>query len=698
MVDFRIRQHPILPPRTQEVVGFYWNGTYLEGVRGETIAASLFANGIHVFGHHPKDGSPQGIYCANGQCAQCLVLKDGLPVKACMELIQPGIHITPANQLPVLPIDTSRVSSEDIEEKQIPVLIIGGGPAGLSAAIELGKSGIETLLIDDKHQLGGKLVLQTHRFFGSTQTVYAGMRGIDIANRLEEELKKYTCIEVWLNSTALAVFSDKKVGVLKEGIKYTLIKPEVLLIASGAREKSLVFKGNTLPGVYGAGAFQTLINRDMVKAANQIFIIGGGNVGLITGYHALQAGIQVVGLVEALPECGGYKVHKDKLARLGVPIFTSHTIVSANGNDSVESVTIAKVDEAFRPIQGTEKTFPCDTVLIAVGLDPVNEFYLKARQYNLPAYAAGDADEIAEASAAIYSGRIKGMEIANLLGFTNAEVPADWFRSGEILKSKPGKLILETLPETIQGVMPVIHCNQEIPCDPCSTICPNGLIIIDPADIRSIPEFTDPNGTCIGCERCLVICPGLAVTLVDYRKNNDLPIVSIPYELARGSINASDIVEVVDTEGASLGLLQVTRVLSARANDRTTIVMIRAPKEFANRIAGIRVQAISTPLLSRRFTSKIADDTVICRCERVTSGEIRALIHQGYRDLNEIKAITRAGMGACGSKTCKQLIHRLFREENVSPNEIVDQTLRPVFIEVPLGILAGEIKLPGEND
>jgi len=103
-----------------------------------------------------------------------------------------------------------------------------------------------------------------------------------------------------------------------------------------------------------------------------------------------------------MSEVGGYKVHKDKLARLGVPILTSHTILSANGQASVESVTIARVDEQFKPIKGTEKTYACDTVLIAVGLDPVNEFYLKAREFGFPAYAAGDAEEIAEASAAIF--------------------------------------------------------------------------------------------------------------------------------------------------------------------------------------------------------------------------------------------------------------------------------------------------------
>ena len=529
-MDYRITEHPILTTRITESIDFYWNGAPLCGLNGETIASALFANGIRVFGHHPKDQSPQGIYCANGQCSQCLVLVDRLPVKACMEIIQPDSHIDELNGLPDLPKVVISPTFKEIITRQVPVLIIGGGPAGLSAAIELGKMGIKTLLIDDKHRLGGKLVLQTHRFFGSTDTVYAGTRGIDIAARLEDDLRSYPDVEIWLHSNALAVFSDKKVGVLKEGKDYTLVQPGVLLVASGAREKALAFKGNTLPGVYGAGAFQTFVNRDLVKPSERIFIVGGGNVGLIAGYHALQAGINVVGLVEALPECGGYKVHVDKLARMGVPIYASHTIISANGASSVESITITKVDNSFQPIHGTEQSFKCDTILIAVGLDPVNEFYSKARHFNLPAFAAGDAEEIAEASAAIISGKIKGLEIASLLDYKTGEIPHEWYRIGDILKSKPGPVKPAPTPSASSGVIPVIHCSQEIPCDPCSTICPNALIQIDKSDIRKIPEYIGGDRSCAGCERCLVICPGLAITLVDYRKNLDHPTVSIPYE------------------------------------------------------------------------------------------------------------------------------------------------------------------------
>ncbi len=713
MAEYRITEHPILPIEPREAVAFYWQGQKLTAREGETIASALFANGVRIFGHHPKDGAPQGIFCANGQCAQCLVLADCRPVKSCMEIVRPGVRVEPAEGLPQLPPVERAPETHEIDEISVPVLIIGGGPSGMSAATELGELGVSVLLIDDKHRLGGKLVLQTHRFFGSTNAVYAGTRGIDIATKLEEEVRAHESVEVWLDSTALAVFSDRKVGILlgaddaAHGEEYVLVEPEILLVAAGAREKSLAFKGNTLPGVYGAGAFQTLVNRDLVKCAEKLFIVGGGNVGLIAGYHALQAGIQVVGLVEAMPECGGYKVHKDKLARMGVPIYTRHTVVSANtspgcrdcaaelsrtGAESVKSVTVAQVDERFRPIPGTERSFACDTVLIAVGLDPVDEFYHKAKEFGLTTFAAGDAEEIAEASAAMFSGKIKGLEIARALGVFAGEIPPDWYRTAEILKSKPGATVEETLPEEEEGVVPVFHCSQEIPCNPCTAVCPQGAIQIDPNDIRKLPSFVgeEIGKACIGCQKCVTICPGLAVTLVDYRKAEPgYATVTLAYEFLRESIHKGDVVTVLDAEGGALGNVEVIGVRAVKAFDRTIAVQLKAPREYAKRIAGIQVQEQQVTQPMDHYVERLTDDTIVCRCERVTAGEIRELIRQGYRDINEIKAVSRAGMGSCQAKTCAPLIQRLFRDEGIAPDEVVDQTERPLFMEVPLAAFAG---------
>jgi sarcosine oxidase, subunit alpha len=691
MSDYRIATHPILPIPQTETIEFTWQGQKLQAQAGETIATALFANGIRTFGYHPKDGSPQGIFCANGQCAQCTVIADGLPLKSCMALVQPGMAVEPVTALPKLP-DASPVGGfKPTELLQVDCLIIGGGPAGLSAGIELGQRGVQVLIVDDKHRLGGKLVLQTHRFFGSINACYAGTRGIDIATKLSDDVAKFPSVTTWLNSTAVAVFSDKKVGVVRDGKDYVLIDPKTILVATGAREKSLTFKGNTLPGVYGAGAFQTLVNRDLVRCSERLFIIGGGNVGLIAGYHALQAGIEVAGLVEALPECGGYKVHKDKLVRMGVPVMTSHTVLSANGTDSVESVTIAAIDKDWKPIPGTEQTFACDTLLVAVGLDPVDEFYKKAQEFGLSAFAAGDADEVAEASAAMFSGKIRGLEIARALGCDVPDVPEDWFRTSEILKSRPGEITHETVPDD-EVVYPVLHCSQEIPCNPCTSVCSQGAIVIDEMDIRKVPDYISKQigKECIACEKCVTICPGLAITLVDVRKEpSDTALVTIPYEFEKGSIKVGDHVTVLNTVGVALGSVEVVRARIAKTTDRTVLVKVRAPREIADQIAGIEIQnkEVSAPL--EQYVERLTDDLIVCRCERVTLAEIKAIIQSGVHDMNEIKAITRAGMGACGGKTCSSLIKRAFRELGVPMSEVTENVARPMFVEVPLGVLAG---------
>ena len=687
MTDHRIKDHPILPAPEAPVLGFTWEGRAFTARAGETIASALFSNGVRVFGHHAKDGAPMGIYCANGQCAQCSVIADGLAVKSCMAPVTEGMVVAPLDGKAALPeVDEAGLAFRAIQTLDVECLILGGGPAGLSAAIELAKAGVGVILVDDKAALGGKLVLQTHKFFGSIDACHAGTRGMDIGALLEREVRAFEHVRIWNNSQALAVFSDRKVGILRDG-HYFLVQPQVLLVATGAREKSLVFKGNTLPGVYGAGAFQTLVNRDLVRPTERLFIIGGGNVGLIAAYHALQAGIEVVGLCEAMPECGGYKVHRDKLVRMGVPIYTSHTVVSANGAEEVASVTIAKVDGRFRPVPGTATTFKCDTVLVAVGLEPVNEFFTKAKEFGLPVFSAGDAEEIAEASAAMFTGRIRGLEIARSLGRDVGLVPPEWHRTADVLKSRPGAIITEEIPEAEKGVFPVFHCSQEIPCNPCTSICPQGSILIEGGDLLGLPTFNEKD--CIACERCVAVCPGLAITLVDCRREGEDPQVTIPYEFDPAGVQAGRTVTVLDTLGRVLGNVEVLRTRAPKFADHAALVKVRAPLDIAKHIAGIRVQEpwVTEPMAEE--VERLADDEIVCRCERVTAGEIRAQIRAGVRDMNQLKAATRAGMGACGGKTCPGLIKRLFREEGVPANEITELTQRPLFMEVPLGAFAG---------
>jgi sarcosine oxidase subunit alpha len=695
MSDKRIQSHPILEVPAQDTATFTWNGTAMTGRKGEMISSALFANDVHVFGHHHKDGSPQGLFCANGQCSQCMVVADGIPVKACMTSLREGMTLQSVEGLPRLPETTARPVCEPAAETAVAVLIIGGGPAGLSAAIELGKLGIETLVIDDKDRLGGKLVLQTHKFFGSVEDSHAGTRGFEIGTILERQLRDLPSVTVWLAATAVGVFSDGIVGVVKSNV-YHKIRPQKLLVATGAREKMLSFPGNTLPGVYGAGAFQTLVNRDLVKSSERVLIVGGGNVGLIAGYHAIQAGIEVAALIEALPRVGGYKVHADKLRRLGVPIFTRHTVVAAHGNEHVEGVTIAELDDRWQTIAETQKTYAVDTVLIAVGLAEVNEFYLKARQWGMDVYAAGDAQEIAEASAAMFTGKIEGLKIARALGSYRGEIPAEWDEKAAILKSRPGTPVDRELPTGEAGVMPVFHCQQEVPCNPCTSVCPEGAIRTENDRITGLPYLVD-GADCKGCMACVAICPGLAVTLVDYRKDPEHPTVTLPYEIWRDRVEKGQPVPVTDQEGAILGHYPVQRVVANRKKyPGTLLVQVKMERRVAKRAVGIRVQEARVDPSAVYENAPLPDEAVVCRCERVTAGEIRSAIRSGVRDMNQMKALNRAGMGACGSKTCRPMIWRIFQEEGVDLKAVTDRVDRPLFVEVPLGTLAGERS--GERD
>jgi len=683
MEQFRIEKHPILDVSELDLVSFYFNNTKLEARKGEMISSALIANGINVFGHHHKDGSAQGIFCANGQCAKCTVIANGIAVKSCMTSVAENMIVQSAEGLPTLAEDVEPQDFEPIEEVECDVLIIGGGPAGLSAATELGKHNVNTLLIDDKNALGGKLVLQTHKFFGSEEDSRAGTRGHEIGKILAEELKQYSSVRTWVNSTALFVFSDKKVGVLKDGV-YKLVIPKRILNAAGAREKFLRFPGNKLARIYGAGAFQTLVNRDLVRPTQRLFIVGGGNVGLIAGYHALQAGIEVVGLAEAMPACGGYKVHADKLRRLGVPIYTSHSILCANGEETVESVTITKVDEHFNAIEGTEKSFSCDTILIAVGLDSLSEFALQAEMAGIPVDSAGDALEIAEASSAMFNGKIAGLKIAKTMkGDSVEDIPESWYTKAEVLKAHPGKIKDYQPLGKERGVMPVIHCLQEIPCNPCTTVCSTNSIQTEDGSLLALPRYT---GSCIGCGKCLLICPGLAITLVDYRKDAEHPTVTIAYEITNIAVKEGDKRILCDINAGELGEFEVVSVMEYKKK-HTSLVKFQVPSAIARKVAGFRVQdpAVSAALPEAIVQKRMANDAMICLCERVTVGEVRSLIRKGINDLNQIKAITRAGMGPCGAKTGEVMIKSLLREEGIPVSEVVPNTKRPIFVEVPLG-------------
>lgn len=321
------------------------------------------------------------------------------------------------------------------------VLVVGAGPAGLAASIEAAKAGADVLLVDLNMKPGGQLFKQIHKFFGSSAH-RSGTRGFDIGLKLLEEAKE-AGVEIWLQSTVVGAFPGNLIAIEKGedgGAKEVItLKSKKVIIATGASENVVRFKGWTTPGVMGAGAAQTMINVNHVKPGKKIVMVGSGNVGLIVSYQLMQAGCDVVALIEAAPKIGGYAVHAAKIRRAGVPIYTKHTVVEAiPGEDgTVCKVVIAQVDDHFNPIPGTEETIEADTVTIGAGLKPATDMVKLEKcqlTFNGPfggfiplhndkmetsksgVYVAGDATGVEEANTALEEGKIAGISAVESLG------------------------------------------------------------------------------------------------------------------------------------------------------------------------------------------------------------------------------------------------------------------------------------------
>jgi sarcosine oxidase subunit alpha len=440
----RIRSHPIIDFKKRKELPFYFEKKKIVGEDGDTIASALHAAGVRTLTTSLKFDSPRGFFCGIGKCSSCLMRVNGIPnVRTCIAPLKEGIIVEMQEKLASLP--DAEFVGESKKTLIVDVLVVGAGPAGLCAALESATQGASVLLVDENQCVGGQLIKQTHKFFGSKQE-RAGIRGIDIAKELETDVQKLQQegkIQVMTDATVIGYYESEKkhrFGVVQrceyESTLYD-VRCDAAILACGAMENMLLFPGNDLPGVYGAGAVQTLMNVYGVKPGERVLMVGAGNVGLIVSYQLLQAGIAVDRVVEAAPIIGGYNVHAAKLRRCGVPIQTSHSIKEVCGEKKVEGAVVVQLDEHWKPIKDSEEYIKCDTICLAVGLTPSTrllsqigvdlEFIPEAGGYVAPhdgsmqtsvkgVYVAGDASGIEEASTAMIEGKIAGLASAILLG------------------------------------------------------------------------------------------------------------------------------------------------------------------------------------------------------------------------------------------------------------------------------------------
>lgn len=516
--------------------------------------------------------------------------------------------------------------------KRYDLIVIGAGPSGLSAAIEGAKRGLSVAVFDENSRPGGQLFKQIHKFFGSKEH-HAKIRGIDIGEALLKEAAE-AGVTVYLDATVTGMYLDKEILVRQqEGMVH--YKANAIIVATGAAENMVPFEGWTLPGVIGAGAAQAMMNLYGIRPGNRVLMLGSGNVGLVVSFQLLQAGCEVVALVDAAPRIGGYGVHAAKVARTGVPFYLSHTITRVEGQDQVTGVVISEVDASFAPIPGSEKHLDADTVCIAVGLSPMSQLLKMAGcdtvddparggqvplideegQTSIPGvFAAGDVSGIEEASSAMIEGRMAGICAADYLGFcpegekdaamVQLESDLDQLRQGMFAPGSRGKAITTTeegiaISQSLltrgylaidevdrfpgvthqPGIHPVIECTQNIPCNPCQDACVKHCIAIGER-ITALPAV-DAKAKCTGCGMCVASCSGQAIFLVDEGYAPGMAAITLPYEFtllpAEGDVGVA-----LGRDGGVLCPAEIVKVRTAKAFDHTALVTMAVPSAYVD--------------------------------------------------------------------------------------------------------------------
>lgn len=255
------------------------------------------------------------------------------------------------------------------------VVIIGGGPAGLAAAIKAKDAGVSVLIIERENKLGGILNQCIHNGFGLTR-FKESLSGPEYANRFIEQVKKRD-IDVMLETTVLEIRDDKTVTAINSQSGIFEISAKAIILAMGCRERSkgaLNIAGERPAGLYSAGTAQKYVNVKGYLPGKRVVILGSGDIGLIMARRMTLEGAKVLAVCEIMPYSSGLKRNIEQcLNDFDIPLYLSHTIVEIEGKDRVTGVKIAQVDQNKRPVSGTEKHFDCDTVLFSVGLIPENE-------------------------------------------------------------------------------------------------------------------------------------------------------------------------------------------------------------------------------------------------------------------------------------------------------------------------------------
>ena len=454
-------------------IEFQFDGQRVQAHEGDTVASALYASGVTTFSRGFKYHRPRGLLCGAGRCPNCLMDVDGVPnVRSCTQLVRQGMIVRHQNAWPSLAHDLlsildrlqwlmpvgfyykalhrpkllwrfaqriirrvgglGRVNVDAVTENRYhhryqhtDVAVIGGGPAGLSAALEAADHGAEVTLVDDQPRLGGHLRFGARSYqnlpgFGDTS-------GLDVADQLANSVEASSNIRVMADATSFAYYQDNLLGIL-HGAELVKIRAKSVVIATGSYEVPLLFENNDLPGIMLATAAQRLIHLYRVKPGRTAVVAINHDLGYYAALDLLEAGVDVAAVVDARAESPEGLEAVEALKSRGIPVLASHAVTRAEGKKKVRAVDVSPVPQGESPAEA--RRIACDLVCMSGGFQPANGLLHQAGsslgydeglgeavplELASGLAAAGEVTGIHDLAASLLHGRLAGVEAATSL-------------------------------------------------------------------------------------------------------------------------------------------------------------------------------------------------------------------------------------------------------------------------------------------
>ncbi len=461
------RAHHVTSPRRR--IAFTLDGKRIEGVEGDTLASALYAAGVRIFTRSFKYHRPRGLLCVSGSCPNCLMNVDGVPnVRTCTEPLREGMAVRHQNAWPSLRHDLlsvldrldrflpvgfyyktfirprflwrvvspwmrrvaglGRIDPDGLPahhhyehvHRHAEVAVIGGGPAGLSAAAEAGRAGLRVTLVDEQPSLGGHLRAESHAYEHLPEGQLQGRSGYEIAAELAGALEGLPNVEVLSGASAFGLYEGNLLGIA-QGQRLIKLRADSIIVATGAKQVPYVFRNNDLPGIMLGAGVQRLVNLYGVSPGRRAVVVTSDEAGYDLAQEMLDAGVPVAALVDCRSSREAGFPGPKELQSQGVAVYPAHHVVRAHGSRHVRALTL--VDQ----MTSKKGRLACDLVCMAGTYQPESALLQQSGcrmtydadidetvPTHLPTgvYAAGDVTGVHDLWSTILQGRIAGQEAA----------------------------------------------------------------------------------------------------------------------------------------------------------------------------------------------------------------------------------------------------------------------------------------------